>query len=52
MLLSMGKKHSAALNANDVKGLKYFRSLQPLLQRLHGVGAERDAAGNRDLHMD
>lgn len=52
MLLVMGKKHPAPLNAKDVKGLKYFRSLQPLLQRLHGVGAERDVAGNRNLHMD
>jgi hypothetical protein len=52
MLLGMGKKHATPLNAKDVKGLKYFRSLQPLLERLHDVGAERDAAGNRNLHMD
>lgn len=36
----------------DIAGLKYFRKLQPLLARLHEVGAERDVAGNRDLHMD
>lgn len=36
----------------DIQGLKYFRKLQPLLARLHEVGAERDAAGNRALHMD
>lgn len=36
----------------DIAGLKYFRKLQPLLARLHEVGAARDVAGNRDLHMD
>jgi IS4 transposase len=36
----------------DIRGLKYFRELQPLLERLHDVGAQRDVAGNRDLHMD
>src|SRR3990172_2142998 len=36
----------------DIQGLKYFRKLQPLLARLHEVGAERDVAGNRALHMD
>ena len=40
------------LRDQDVRGLKYFRKLQPLLARLHGVGAARDVAGNRDLHMD
>jgi IS4 transposase len=40
------------LRDQDVAGLKYFRTLQPLLERLHGVGTERDAAGNRQLHMD
>jgi hypothetical protein len=36
----------------DVKGLKYFDKLAPLLLRLHDVGCERDKAGNRKLHMD
>jgi len=40
------------LRDQDIAGLKYFRKLQPLLARLHEIGAERDAAGNRDLHMD
>jgi hypothetical protein len=40
------------LRSQDVQGLKYFRRLQPLLARLHEVGAARDAAGNRQLHMD
>ncbi len=33
-------------------GLKYFEKLAPLLERLHGVGCERDQAGNRELHYD
>ena len=36
----------------DVTGLKYFRRLLPLFERLHKVGCERDKAGNRLLHMD
>jgi len=36
----------------DVQGLKYFRRLLPLFERLHEVGCERDKAGNRQLHMD
>jgi IS4 transposase len=40
------------LRSQDVQGLKFFRRLQPLLARLHEVGTARDAAGNRDLHMD
>jgi hypothetical protein len=40
------------IREEDVRGLKYFRRLRPLLGRLHGVGCERDQAGNRDLHMD
>jgi hypothetical protein len=36
----------------DVTGLKYFRRLLPLLERLREVGCERDKAGNRSLTMD
>jgi len=36
----------------DVKGLKYFRQLQPLLKRLRDVGTEGDRANNRRLYMD
>jgi hypothetical protein len=35
----------------DVVGLKYFRRLLPLLERLREVGCERDTAGNRTLTM-
>lgn len=36
----------------DVTGLKYFRRLLPLFERLHEVGCQRDKAGNRTLFMD
>jgi hypothetical protein len=40
------------ISEEDVTGLKYFRRLLPLFERLHEVGCERDQAGNRLLHMD
>jgi hypothetical protein len=40
------------LREEDIQGLKYFRKLWPLFERLHEVGCERDKAGNRQLHMD
>jgi hypothetical protein len=42
----------AALREQDVRGLKYFDRLAPLLQRLHDVGWQSDRAGNRSLHFD
>lgn len=40
------------LREEDVQGLKYFRKLWPLFERLHAVGCQRDKAGNRELFMD
>jgi Transposase DDE domain len=40
------------LREKDVRGLKYFDQLAPLLQRLHHVGCQRDSAHNRSLHFD
>ena len=40
------------MREEDIQGLKYFRKLGPLLERLHQVGCERDKAGNRQLPMD
>jgi Transposase DDE domain len=40
------------IREEDVQGLKYFRKLWPLLERLHEVGCQRDKAGNRELFMD
>lgn len=38
--------------AKNIRGLKYFKQLQPLLARLHDLGTERDHAGNRLLYFD
>src|SRR5260370_235891 len=35
-----------------LRGWKYLRLLNPLLERLHDVGTARDHAGNRTLHFD
>ena len=48
----MGRKRKRKLTAKDIKGLKYFKQLLPLLDRLHEVGTQRDKAGNRKLHFD
>lgn len=40
------------IREKDVRGLKYFNRLAPLLERLHEVGCQRDKAGNRKLHYD
>lgn len=43
---------AAKIQEKDVRGLKYFDQLAPLLERLHDVGCQRDRAGNRTLHYD
>jgi Transposase DDE domain len=40
------------IQEKDIRGLKYFDQLAPLLERLHDVGCQRDHAGNRTLHFD
>jgi hypothetical protein len=45
-------KQRDQIRAEDVTGLKYFRRLLPLFERLHEVGCGRDKARNRQLHMD
>jgi len=47
----MAKKRDQ-IRAEDVTGLKYFRRLLPLFERLREVGCGRDKARNRQLHMD
>jgi hypothetical protein len=44
------KRHK--IHAQEVQGLKYFKALSGLLEKLHDVGCQRDRAGNRLLHMD
>ncbi|MFW5733393.1 MAG: IS4 family transposase [Planctomycetota bacterium] len=45
-------ERSQKIRERDVQGLKYFRKLRPLFDRLHTVGCARDRAGNRQLHFD
>jgi hypothetical protein len=47
----MGQEKSR-IQAEDLTGFRDFRTLKPLLKRLHAIGTERDSAGNRKLHMD
>ncbi len=53
---SKSTSRQTEIEPSDVKGMKYFRQLKPLLKpllkRLHRVGTERDRANNRNLHMD
>jgi hypothetical protein len=51
MLVGMTKRRED-VRAEDVTGLKYFRRLLPLLERLRDAGCARDKAGNRTLTMD
>ena len=40
------------ITEDQLRGLKYFKRLSPLLDRLHEVGTERDRSGNRRLFFD
>lgn len=48
----MAGKKRPKLRERDIRGMKFFDELVPLLERLHGVGCQRDKAGNRNLHFD
>jgi hypothetical protein len=48
----MPRQPKNPVSAKSVRGLKYFKQLQPLFARLHDVGTERDRAGNRRLFYD
>ena len=52
MVKGMALPPSGKIRDSDVAGLKYFGRLMPLLERLRGVGAQRDRAGNRQLFLD
>jgi hypothetical protein len=52
MLPSMAGKKREMVRERDITGLKYFKRLLPLFERLHEVGCDRDKAGNRRLHFD
>lgn len=44
------KRHE--IEEHELVGLKYFKAISRLLERLHGAGCARDRAHNRQLHMD
>ena len=48
----MARKRRPKVTEKDLQGLKYFRLLTPLLERLHDAGTARDRAGNRKLFFD
>jgi hypothetical protein len=48
----MAAKKKPKIKARDLRGLKYFKLLNPLLDRLHDVSTQRDTAGNRQLFFD
>jgi hypothetical protein len=48
----MARPHRQVVRAADVRGIKYFDMLMPLLERLHDSGCARDKAGNRQLFFD
>lgn len=48
----MARKRHAPIQERDLQGLKYFRALGPVLDRLHDDATARDRAGNRRLHFD
>ena len=45
----MARKRRPPIQGRDLRGLKYFKVLGPLL---HRAGTTRDKAGNRVLHLD
>lgn len=47
-----GQNRQPDPDPQPLQGFKYFKLLNPLLQRLHGRGAERDKAGNRTLQFN
>jgi hypothetical protein len=48
----MAAKQQTPIQEKDLKGLKYFKLLGPLLDRLHDDATSRDRAGNRKLFYD
>ena len=51
MMVGMARR-KIKIREQDVQGLKHFKKLRPLFDRLHEVGCERDRADNRTLHFD
>ncbi len=48
----MANKRRIEIKDSDLQGLKYFKILKPLLERLHDNATARDRADNRRLFFD
>ena len=51
LIAFMGKKRKD-IEDHELKGFKYFKAINKMLESLHDAGCKRDKAGNRNLHMD
>ena len=49
---AMAQKRRPQIREADLRGFKYFKILNPILERLHEDATARDRAGNRRLHFD
>jgi len=52
MSQALASQDRSQIHERDIRGLKYFDNLLPVLERLHDVGCTRDRAGQRKLHYD
>lgn len=48
----MSRRKKPPIQDSQLQGMKYFKLVAELLERLHDVGVERDRAGNRELFFD
>lgn len=48
----MARTSKKNIKESDLAGLRDLAAMARLLKPLHAIGAERDQAGNRNLHMD
>jgi len=51
LIVFMGKKRKD-IKDHELKGFKYFKAINKMLESLQDAGCQRDKAGNRNLHMD
>ena len=51
LIAFMGKKRKD-IEDHELKGFKYFKAINKMLESLHDAGCQRDKASNRNLHMD
>jgi hypothetical protein len=49
---AMAQKPRRQIREADLGGFRYFKILNPILERLHQDATARDRAGNRQLHFD